>query len=917
MVPVHWRFGILAQALIPLAIGTALVVALATVWNWHQGTAREQVVALQILERQAHERVLREQPKFDRVAEQVTWFSQMLLVRPPASVAIPADIDGSRRQLSQTLAVFVSAQAAQDEVQIATAARARDLLGDLGPMLASQSANLTIAVPGAWLVGWGDEAVALVDAMLPTDPVLLPAERAVLGDPGTVRWSQVYLEPATNSWRIAATRTADLPGVGRVAITQVLPVDDLLARATASQDASGDTVVFDAGGRILAHSRLGDQVRSAGGGLTLANAQDPLLASLDRDLPRSGKPFEQIVLHNGSGWVGVSRFAGPGWTMATFQPVAAVQAQARRGAWHVLLIGAGMIMAQSLLLVVVLRMRVGGPLRQLARAAGALASGSRDISLDVKRQDEVGDLSRAFVIMAQAVAERESELREREQFARAIVDSVADGVLVIRAGRLVEVNQRATVIFGRESAQLIGRTLAELSPIAQADGERSVLAEQRLLHAAKDGKTRHFPWLHTRGDGSQFEAEIGLARLDIPGVEVMVAVVRDLTERNRLEEQLRHVQKMESVGQLAGGVAHDFNNMLAGIMGSAELIRHTSDPARRETLIEGILTASERAADLTRKLLTFARKGRGLTRALDLHQIIGDAIDLLKSGLGKNVNLEIALEAVTATVIGDASQLQNAILNLGLNARDAMPDGGTLRVSTTIRSFSRDAGAALLLPLTAGTYVEMCISDTGIGMDDAVKARIFEPFFTTKAVGKGTGLGLAAVWGTIQDHRGSIMIESEPGRGTSFRILLPLSDEKLDPSHAGQQLVPRPGRGVVLLVEDEDLVRTSARQLLEVMGWQVLEARDGREGVEVFVKERQRISVVMLDMEMPHLRGVDCLREMQRIDPMVRAILCSGYTRDGGSAEMRAAGFKAQVAKPYRLAELDQALDEVVGHGQG
>ncbi len=910
----RWRVGILAQALVPLALGTALVVAVATAWNWHQGMAQERTLSLQSLERQAEERVLREQPLFDRVADQVTQCRRLLHLRLRAggNRPISTEQDESRRQLQPPLAVFVSALVAQDPVQVAAAGVARDLIEEMGPAWAKMPSNLTIAVPKAWLVGWGDEAVALADAMLPTDPVLLPAEREVLGDPGPVRWSQAYLEPATNSWRIAATAALDVPGVGRMAITQVLPVDELLARATARQDAAGDTVVFDAGGRILAHSRLGDRVRESSGNLVLSRANDALLSMMDREIAPQGVFSELVTLSDGSGWVGVSRFTGPAWTMATFQPVAAVEDQARRGAWHVLMIGAGMIAAQSLLLIIVLRLRVGGPLRSLSEAAAALAAGSKDIRLDTRRQDEVGDLSRAFSTMAAAVVSREAELQEREQFARTIVNSVADGVLVIRDGRLVEVNARATVVFGRTADQLIGQSPADLSPAHQADGELSTLAEERLLRSAGNGGTIHFPWLHIRGDGTVFPAEIGLVRLDIPGSQVMVAVVRDMAERNRLEEQLRHVQKMESIGQLAGGMAHDFNNMLAGIMGSAELIRYAQDPIRRTGLIEGILTSCERAADLTRKLLTFARKGRGMASTLDIHLVIRDAVSMLQSGLDKRITLEVALQSGSSNVVGDPAQLQNALLNLGLNARDAMPDGGILRISTCLRSITTDAGAALLLPVSAGRYVEITMSDTGQGMDDAVRARIFEPFFTTKPVGKGTGLGLAAVWGTVQDHHGSILLHSELGRGTRFQLLLPLSDEPVQESIPKQAQLGRASRGVILLVDDEELVRGSARQLLELLGWEVLEARDGREGVEVFTRERGRITVVMIDMEMPRLRGVDCLREMLGIDPQVRAILCSGFTRDGGSAEMRAEGFRGQIAKPYRLADLDKILDGVV-----
>ncbi len=916
------RVGLLGQALIPLAIGTATVVAIGTLVSYQLSATSQREAALQDVISGAIERSTREQALLDRVEHQVRGcraiLEQRLGQNEHLGAPIPLARDGTRRALpprgQAPVAAFVTAGTANDAVQARIAGIAYDLLAEIGPVVADYPPNLTIATPGSWLVGWGADPVELAGTMLPDDPVLLPAEREMISDHSPVRWSRTFQEPASENWLVAASASLAIAGNKRASVTQVLPIDQLLARATERRIPGSETMVYDDAGRLLAHSRYGDLIRASGGTMTLENSKLPLLMRLRTVIPRQGPPAERIS--DRDGWLGVSRLPAPGWTIVTYYPEEAIATRARATAVWIIVIGALIIGAEALLLLVVLRLRIERPLRRLSEAAAALAAGRHGPALDTERADEFGELSKAFAAMSAAVASRESDLRsalealrEREELARALVSSAADAVVVIEGEKVVDANPRAGGIFACAASELIGRRLPELAPADQPVGITSERAWARHLDAVKDGQTQHFAWRGRRLDGREFDAEFGLARVMLPGHDRLLAMIRDVTERNQFELQQRQRQKMDSLGQLAGGIAHDYNNMLTGIMGSADLLlqRHRGDPSERHLRL--ILRASERAADLTRKLLTFARVGRGLLATVDVHNVVRDTVAMLEHSIDKRIRIRTSLDAGLSTVSGDASQLQSALLNLGVNARDAMPEGGELLFATAERTLDGSEITALAIPVEPGRYLELRVSDTGTGMAEEVISHIFEPFFTTKPIGKGTGLGLAAVFGTIRDHHGSVRVESRLGSGTTFRLYLRLSEAAPARARDERAPAPRARRGTVLVIDDEEIARDTMCAMLGQLGFEVLSARDGVEGVEVFIGARARINVVFIDMEMPRMRGVDCLRRLQQIAPEVCAVLCSGFARDSTPELLRSEGFRAQLTKPYLLDDLGRTLD--------
>jgi signal transduction histidine kinase/ActR/RegA family two-component response regulator len=382
---------------------------------------------------------------------------------------------------------------------------------------------------------------------------------------------------------------------------------------------------------------------------------------------------------------------------------------------------------------------------------------------------------------------------------------------------------------------------------------------------------------------------------------------REYAERARAEAELMAVEskQMEMVGRLAAGVAHDFNNHLTAIMGSAELLKlELPDEVSRE-LPESILQASQRLAELTRQLLAYSRKARMLQAPTDLHVLVQEAVSLLRRSIDPNINVVTELNASQSVVVADAALLQSAILNLLVNARDAMSGGGTLTVATSSLELTRSSAKGM----PAGPCVALEVIDTGRGIPKPQLSQIFDPFFTTKPIGKGTGLGLAAVAGTVKAHGGSIEVNSDEGVGTVFRIYLPCADP------AGSVHVPAAtavvqGEGEILLVEDDAMVSMTAIATLQSFGYKVTHAAGGKAALEQVAAHPQRFQLVLLDLRMPGMSGEHTFDKLQELEPDLPILIWSGYGAEQDVSSMLRRGAAGFVQKPYRIAELSRTVAE-------
>ncbi len=507
----------------------------------------------------------------------------------------------------------------------------------------------------------------------------------------------------------------------------------------------------------------------------------------------------------------------------------------------------------------------------------------------------------------------DARLREGEARKAATLDAALDCIVTIdHRGRITEFNQAAARVFGYRRADVMGRELAALLiPPALRELHRAGLA--RYL-ATGEGPVlgRRLEMSAIRADGTEFPVELTITRLPSEGPPMFTGFLRDITERRQLEDQLRQAQKMDAVGRLAGGIAHDFNNLLTVITGRARFALErlgSGTPPRRD--LDTIIGAATRAEALTRQLLAFGRKQMLKVQVLDLGQVVENMRLLLERTIREDVLIATIAAPRLARVKADPTQIEQVIMNLVVNARDAMPQGGRLTIE--LSNVDLDAAYARTHPeVTPGAYVLLAVTDTGIGMDRATQARIFEPFFTTKASGEGTGLGLATVYGIIKQSNGHIAVYSEPGVGTTFKIYLPRADESpplasLEPSHESTR-----GAGTILLVEDEDEVRGLAYEILESEGYTVLVARGPDEALLEAGRHAASIDLVLTDVVMPTMNGPDLVARLKVSRPDLRVVYMSGYAQGAMVHQAVIAAGRAFVQKPFTRQTLTQKVRETL-----
>jgi len=401
-------------------------------------------------------------------------------------------------------------------------------------------------------------------------------------------------------------------------------------------------------------------------------------------------------------------------------------------------------------------------------------------------------------------------------------------------------------------------------------------------------------------------------------VDKVVEVVMDITERKRAEEekvtlerQLHQAQKMEAIGTLASGIAHDFNNLLGGILGYASLLLSklpTEDSNRK--YLEQIEKAGSRAAELTNRLLGYARQGKCEVKPVDINQMINGVMELLAASIDKSIDVKANLCKESPLTKGDANQLEQVLINLCVNARDAMPDGGELSIHSQVVHLD-EGFVSQHLGATAGDYTCISVSDSGKGMDKETKAKIFEPFYTTKGQGKGTGLGLSMVYGIVKNHDGYISVCSEVGKGTTFKIYLPLSQGSQIQSKQWLEKAT-PGSESILVVDDEEILRDLMKNVLGDLGYEAMLASNGEEAVEVYREHKEEIDLVIVDMVMPKMGGKKTFEELKRIDPGVKALLASGYSKNKAVQRILDLGVKGFLHKPFSVQEISRKVREVL-----
>ncbi|MEX2156902.1 MAG: response regulator [Gemmatimonadales bacterium] len=542
-------------------------------------------------------------------------------------------------------------------------------------------------------------------------------------------------------------------------------------------------------------------------------------------------------------------------------------------------------------------------------AVAYLKAGATDYIL----KDRLVRLGPAVVEALQRARQRRA-LRHHERLLRQIIDANPSLIFVKDwDGRFVLVNQAVAEIYGTTVDSLVGKTDADFNPNEEevahflrndrevmSSARPKLIAEEPVTHPG----TRETRWFQT------IKVPLRLPNDDFPK---LLGVATEITERKRLEQQLLQSQKMEAVGQLAGGVAHDFNNILTAIVGYTDLLAADFSPNDRHLEdLEEIRKAARRAAALTRHLLAFSRKQVLEPRVIDLNTIVQNLDKMLRSLISENIDLRTAYAPKLAAARADPNQLEQVIMNLAINARDAMPEGGTLTIETGNATLDATY-AAHHLSVVPGEYVMLAVSDTGSGMDEDTKARIFEPFFTTKPPGRGTGLGLSTVYGIVKQSGGNIWLYSEPGKGTTFKVYLPAVDAAAEePGKPAVNAVRKGGRETILVVEDDEQLRRLAHRALAGQGYAVLEADRGATALDIARRHKGRIDLLLTDVVMPDTNGRKLAEALLGERPGLRVLFMSGYP-DGAIAHhgMLDDGV-AYLAKPFTTEAVTRKVREIL-----
>jgi PAS domain S-box-containing protein len=577
-----------------------------------------------------------------------------------------------------------------------------------------------------------------------------------------------------------------------------------------------------------------------------------------------------------------------------------------------------LLVLAGLIVAFIMSRNIAAPLKRLVSAAELIDTKGIDAtSIPITGSKETRELGLVLARAFDAIKTKDHILVASSNKLRITLDSIGDAVIATNLrGNITAMNKAAIELTHWNEDQAVGHQLHEAIKFINPDTE--ALIDDPVEKVRAYGQETHSAYnclLFSPNPKRQL-VNYSCTPIMSPDSTLMgaVLVIRDVTEQSVLEAELQQTQKMDSLGQLAGGIAHDFNNMLAGIMSAAELLDHKLPPNDNtyKKFVSLILSTCKKAAELTEKLLAFSRKGKIMSSPVNINTVINDAISILERSLNKRVEVCCFLKAQNNTVTGDPSQLQNMILNLAVNAERSMPNGGILIIATRNIQLDEDYCNNNTFTLSPGEYIEIKVEDNGEGISPAAISRIFEPFFSTGKSSQSSGLGLSAVYGSVKEHNGEILASSQTDEGTIFRIHLPVSLQNTGTVQRSNAEAIINGEGCILVIDDESIIRTVVGHSLEDLGYKVILAENGEDGLARYIENRDSIDLVILDMVMPQMDGRKCFKKLKEINPDVKVIMASGFMNTVSITEMLQEGILGFLQKPYRRHELSKLVSELI-----
>jgi PAS domain S-box-containing protein len=532
-----------------------------------------------------------------------------------------------------------------------------------------------------------------------------------------------------------------------------------------------------------------------------------------------------------------------------------------------------------------------------------------EIGLQYDLEHQNRQLENYSVQLKSMVEERTRDLAKSEQWHRSLVDNATDGIIVLdRYGKIINVNDKACEMHGFTREALIGAHVKLL----ESDSKKEEMTER--MNRILNGESQVFESVHNKKDGTPLYLEISSKAITIGDELFIQSFYRDITEKKKLQEYLFQSQKMESIGVLAGGIAHDFNNILTAILGHASIMRRSALEDKAMRSLNVIEDASRKAGRMISKLLGFARKSNYEFVSINLNDIVYETVRLLERIIDVKISLSVDLDNRLPPIQGDMNQMEQVIMNLIVNARDAMPKGGSIIIKTIAKTIVKDMTDVppYVLP---GEYVLLSITDTGMGMGKDVLNRIFEPFYTTKERGKGTGLGLSMVYGTVKEHKGYIVVQSEPGMGTVFTIYLPVLESAIR-TEVKRPVTSVSGNETVLIVDDEHDILKAMQDTLSSHGYKVFAVSDPISALDIVKKMPRDIDLVITDIVMPRLNGKELISQIKTINSDVKVLAISGYTKYVAQTEEigEINGFLQKPFESYYLLSVVRRILDVQPH---